>query len=537
MSRTRSAVVTAVAAMSMLAGALPAPAWSVPVAGSPPSRARSAPQPPVPDLSETTLPDLTSVSPLDEGQAAPPPQPVESTPEQGDSRLGAAAVTLAPLTFSFKANAYGIYNLPRDRFPYVRATPTALVDSGVHDAAGVRMRRIGNRLYDHPVGQAGYGIDNVESFVLNGDQRYLNRAKAQAGRLIARAKKVGTAWYLPYPFDFHLHGRANERMAAPWYSAMAQGQAMTLFVRLYEITNNVTYRNAADGVFASFLRPRGAATPWVVWVDKYKRLWLEEYPGASPDRTLNGHLFATFGMWDYWRLTQDARAKTLYQGALTTAADYFTAYRNANWLSQYCLSHPTVLSYVYHPIHLRQFFRIFAISRGLAFLRLAETLSADYPPPTVKGQVVFAAGTHQGVKFTGAGKVAARKTLRLTRSSFASADRRERVHGQPGLWYRITAGALAGHYVREKYAVSAMRGRSLTYRHYPARRVTMAANKQFTGYEFDNLGKVLSRVSVVTTEATPFGTIASAVWNGREYLLAETGPLAGRWIQRGTLIV
>jgi len=537
MPRTRSAVVTAVAAMSMLAGALPAPAWSVPVAGSTPSRARSAPQPPIPDLPETSLPDLTSVSPLDEGEAVPPLQPVESTPEQGDSRLGASAVTLAPLTFSFKANAYGIYTAPRDRYPYARAAPTALVDSGVHDAAGVRMRRIGNRLYDHPVGQAGYGIDNLESFVLNGDQRYLNRAKAQAGRLIARAKKVGTAWYIPYPFDFYLHGRANARMAAPWYSAMAQGQAITLFVRLYEVTNDVAYRNAADGVFGSFLRPSGAANPWVVRVDKYKRLWLEEYPGTSPDRTLNGHLFATFGMWDYWRLTQDERAKTLYQGALTTAADYFTAYRNAKWLSQYCLTHPTALSDVYHPIHIRQFFKVFTMSRGLAFLRLAETLSADYPPPAVKGSVIFAVGKHEGVKFTSAGKVTARRTLRLTRSSFAPADRRERIHGQPGYWYRITAGALAGHYVQEKYAISALRGRSLTYPHYPARRVTMAANRTFTGFEFDDLGKVVTQVSVVTTEVTSFGTIASAVWNGREYLLAETGPLAGRWIQRGTLIV
>jgi hypothetical protein len=65
----------------------------------------------------------------------------------------------------------------------------------------------------------------------------------------------------------------------------------------------------------------------------------------------------------------------------------------------------------------------------------------------------------------------------------------------------------------------------------------MAANRTFTGFEFDNLGKVVTQVSVVTTEVTSFGTIASAVWNGREYLLAETGPLAGRWIQRGTLIV
>ena len=329
-----------------------------------------------------------------------------SAPEQGAARLGASAVALAPLTFTFRVSPYAIYTAPRDQYPYRRLHPTPLVDSGVHDASGVRMHRIGTRLYDHPVGQAGYGIDNLESYVLNGDVRFLNRAKAQAARLMLRARKVGSAWYLPYPFDFYLHGRQAERMAAPWYSAMAQGQAITLFVRLFEVTNDQTYRAAADGVFASFLRPKAGFSPWVVWVDSYRHLWLEEYPKQAADRTLNGHLFATFGMWDYWRLTQDERAKTLYQGALTTVANYFTTFRTAKWISQYCLSHPTVLNDTYHLIHISELLRAFTMTRGLAFLRLAETLMSDYPPPSVTGSVRFAAGTHQGVKFNSNGTVA-----------------------------------------------------------------------------------------------------------------------------------
>ena len=535
MPLSRSAVAAIVASVSVLAAVPLARAWADPAAES--TAVRQATQSAALDVPEPTLPDLTDASPLDGGKASAPRRPVKLEPERDAARLGAAEITIQALTFTFKANGYGIYTAPREQYPYARKQPIALADSGVHDAAGVRMYKIGDKLYNHPVAQASYGIENLESFILTKDQRYLDRAKTQAGRLIERAVKVGTAWYLPYPFDFNLHGDPNDRRNAPWYSAMAQGQAVTLFVRLYELTSDQTYKNAADGVFGSFLRPKGTSTPWVVWVDSLNHLWLEEYPGVSADRTLNGHIFATFGMWDYWRLTADERAKTLYRGALTTVWDYFPRYRNEKWISHYCLTHPSRLSDKYHLIHIAQLIRVLALTRGVAFLKLAETLSGDYPPPTVSGSVRFAAGTHTGVKFNSNGTVASRKTVTLSAASAAPADRRMRIYGQPGYWYRITAGTFAGYYVQERYAVVALQGRSVTYQFYPARKATMTAGKAYTGYEFAGNGAVLSSQSVAPTADTSFGAVASAWWNAREYLLAGSGPLAGRWIHRAALVV
>jgi hypothetical protein len=528
MSRSRSVILAAVAA-AMLVGTPPTGASAArPTAQQP----TLAPQPDGP-AALSPLPDLTSASPLDGGEAVAPRNPVPAQP--GGSRLGASAVAPPPLTFSFKTTAYGIYVPPRDKYPYHRTKPVPLVDGGTRDAAGVRMYKIGAKLYDHPVAQAQYGIDNVESFVINDDERYLKRAKAQADRLMAKARKVGNAWFLPYPFDFNLHGRTTDRLAAPWYSGMSQGQALTLFVRLFELTKEQKYKNAADGVFASFLRPRTAGAPWVVWVDAQKHLWLEEYPAKRPDRTLNGHLFATFGMWDYWRLTEDDRAKKLYQGALTTAADYFPSWRNANWISRYCLEHPTVLSEKYHLIHISEFLSMFALSRNITFLRHAETLSRDYPPPTVKGPVHLTAGSYVGVKFTAAGKVSARKTVQILRTSSAPTDRRVRIKGQPGLWYRITAGSLSGFYVQERPGRAYLRGQYVTYEYVPARRVVLAAGKSYTGFAFNADGTVIDKVTTKPTEATSISAVAAAVWNGTEYLLAGTGPLAERWIPRAAL--
>ena len=64
-------------------------------------------------------------------------------------------------------------------------SPTPRVDSGTHDSAGVRMALRDGRLYNHPVGQAQYGLLNVSTYLLSHDAFYLNRAVAQANRLVA----------------------------------------------------------------------------------------------------------------------------------------------------------------------------------------------------------------------------------------------------------------------------------------------------------------------------------------------------------------
>jgi hypothetical protein len=96
-------VLVVVAAASALVG-MPAAGRAEPTAVPPASledRLRA-------QFPESSLPELTSVSPLDEGVALPPRRPVSQQPEQGTDRLGSAPVFLPPLTFTFKADPYEI---------------------------------------------------------------------------------------------------------------------------------------------------------------------------------------------------------------------------------------------------------------------------------------------------------------------------------------------------------------------------------------------------------------------------------------------
>lgn len=444
----------------------------------------------------------------------------------------AASVASTPLTFDFKTLGFQAHDLPRESHPYARSDPIARIDAEPHDRNGVRIVVVAGRRYDHPVAQATFGLNNLESYRVSGDNLYLDRAAAQARRLMDRAKRHGGAWYLPYPFRFDLHGLAGESMVPPWFSAMAQGQALSLFVRLYEVTGEPQYRTAADAVFASFLRPRATSRPWTVWIDTSGYLWLEEYAGPRPDRTYNGQIFAAWGLWDYWRLTDDPRAGRLWDGALTTIAAYAPTIRNPRWISSYCLSHQWSTVWTYHEIHIQQLATLYTLSHDARFAQYAETFVQDYPPPVVHGVVRFAVGVHTGYVFAADGRVVRRATVTLIRPSSAPADQRIRVRGQPGLWYRMTAGALAGYYVQEQPAASrvVLHGRYLGFTWSPARVGHLPAGRAVTGYTFDSSGSVTGSRRVHPAEATTFSVSQTAQWNAERYALAATGPLTGYWI-------
>jgi len=435
-----------------------------------------------------------------------------------------------PLGFTVKAFGYALEQVARDAYPYARGTPVARTDAGVHDAAGVRMARVNGTLYDHPVAQASYGLENLESYRLTNDGFYLTRAQAQADRLVSRAVRVGGALYLPYPFSFDLHGLTTQRVFAPWYSAMAQGQALSLFVRLAEVTGQAKYRTAADGVFASYLRPRGSATPWTVWVDANGYLWLEEYAGAHPDRTYNGLMFGAFGLWDYHRLTGDDRARLLWDAAVTTVVAYAPTIRNAGWLSSYCLSHEWSVVETYHLIHISQLASLYAMTHHPALARYAEVFLTDYPPPAVSGLVRFAAGTYVGYRFDATGKIVARTTVRLARTSSAPADQRIRIKGRAGMWYHVTAGSLRGYDVQERVGSVVLRGSYQALTWAPARTGRLAAGAPVTGYAFAADGSVTGSRRITPATATSFGVSRTAEWNAVRHGLAADGPLAGLWV-------
>lgn len=192
----------------------------------------------------------------------------------------------------------------------------------------------------HPVSMAMYGLYVYESYRITADPEHLRRAEANARALLDGATELGGALWFGYPFDHELHGDSSMTLEAPWYSGMAQGQVLSLLARLYDETGEESWRQAADGVLASYEVNSPREAPWFAHaIDG--RLWLEEYPdtrGQVPDtQVINGHIYAAWGLYDYYTLVEaDDGVRELFDAAVTTIRESFGSYRVPGGISYYC---------------------------------------------------------------------------------------------------------------------------------------------------------------------------------------------------------
>ena len=251
------------------------------------------------------------------------------------------------------------------------------------DSTGLRILNMGpgGSRVDHPVAYAQYGISALLEYQSSGQQVWLDRALRHAERLVQIHTDRGDAWHFPYLFDWTYTGKT---LRAPWWSAMGQGEALSLFVRLYEETGDEKWRSAADHTWLSLTQDRSAAEPWATMTDN-GLLVFEEYAGNLPPlKVLNGHLFALFGVYDYWRLTGDPAAAAHLDAAATTVLDVMPKIRVPGGVSYYCWQdacrqkvwqNPT-----YHVIHSWQLDTVGRLTGDERFSQWARLLRSDWAP-------------------------------------------------------------------------------------------------------------------------------------------------------------
>jgi hypothetical protein len=449
-----------------------------------------------------------------------------------------AAPELAAAVSGYKRFGIEPLTLPRTIWPYARSTAVARVDTGVKDSSGIRMAVVDGRLVNHPVAQALYGLENFESFVITKDTFFLTRARAHADRLIATRQAAGSAWFYPYRWDFAPHSQSQNNLAAPWYSAMAQGLALSLFTRLYEQTGASGYRTAANATWLSFGVVRSTSRPWVSYIDVSGYLWLEEYadyaPRLSSDRTVNGHLFALFGLWDYWRLTRSASVAALFDGAATTVRAYNASIRTVNWVSRYCLNHVVYVA-EYHYIVGSQLQTLFGMTGNVAFARLMDDFRADYPKPSLSRAIQFKPGTYRLYRFDARGQVVAARTLTFAQASQASGNLRQRIKGR-GIYYHISAGGLRDWWVAESPGHAVMLGTYLHIGYLYGRTVRLPAGTH-RAYAFDSAGRQTNATTYSSTTPTAWQAARSGYFAGVLYYRISFGALAGYWLPAASITV
>jgi hypothetical protein len=310
-----------------------------------------------------------------------PARPTTPTPVS----LPLPAPLFPPLGFRFHTTGYTLRPWPQQLDPYRVLPPEN--ENFTRDAQGVPVLVVYGRTYDHPVVQAQDGLNALDRYRAGGGTAALATALADAQRLVATHINWAGAWWLPYRMDFVMYHNPALTQRAPWFSAMAQGEALNLFTQLWLVTVDEDWRTAADATFASFLHPApaGAAqVPWVVNVDAAGYLWPQEFAGPHADDTINGANFATFGLVRYALATGDPRARLLADGAMTTMLHYIPAVERPGQVSGYSVWHLVQLI-TYHVIVTHQLELLFIITGDKRFAAWAARFAEDYPGPHARG--------------------------------------------------------------------------------------------------------------------------------------------------------
>ena len=442
-------------------------------------------------------------------------------------------VALVPAAgaLSFKSYPYDLRDLSPGARPYAVFKVLPRVDPGVHDKNGVRMRPAHGVLYDFPRGQATYGLLNLSSYVATDDTFYLDRALAQAQRLRDIHVAAGEAWYFPNRPSKHRHGKPGEVIAAPYYSALAQGRVLMFFSRLAEITGLEEWRDAADHAFASFLRPGPRSGPYVVNVDSRGCLWLQEWPwpGMRPDDTFNGHNSAAFGVYEYWHLTRDPEALHVFRGAATTAQLYAGTFRETGWISLYCLAHRDVSPY-YHNYHVGQLLELYRMTGAVAFARYADRFSTDYPRPGLATSMTVEPGRYAALRFDGAGNVVERRTVTVQRTVATNVTRRQRLVRGGDIYLRVAAAPWAGWWLAERPGKVYADGAAVVRGYDPVRSVTLLAGRTYRAVLLDKRGKVEVSVALRPEAPLSLSVNAGATVFGRAAVRLVEGDQAKYWL-------
>ena len=182
---------------------------------------------------------------------------------------------------------------------------------------------------------AQYGLGLVDLFLLKNEKKYLDGAEIICDFLLKKQDKNG-GWGVDL--------LAPER---EYYSAMAQGEAISLMLRAGKYAGTDRY---LDAVKAAYMLLVKEVSEGGCAIRTDKRLELYEY--TDYPLVLNGSVFALWGIYDYVLCFDDEAARSVLNLAAKTIADDLPKYDAGFWSKYTCTD--MLASPFYHKLHIAQ---------------------------------------------------------------------------------------------------------------------------------------------------------------------------------------
>ncbi len=215
------------------------------------------------------------------------------------TRLG----IFAPLEADLRTGRNTIENAPGVVFDPQTQLPKVLYDG---------------REYWNPVTVSQYGLQEYNLFVTNGSAKRWAGARRAADWLV-RQQAADGAWDYRMPFSFP---RDYVPFAVPWIAAQAQGNAISLLVRVWRRSGDARYEAPTRRALLPLRRPVGSRGVRRI---VQGREFYEGFPTVLPSLCLEDFQLALLGLYD--AAAYSPRATRLFGrglGALSWALPHYT---------------------------------------------------------------------------------------------------------------------------------------------------------------------------------------------------------------------
>lgn len=163
-----------------------------------------------------------------------------------------------------------------------------------------------------PTSIAQYALSQWNHYLATNDERHRQIFLAQALWLVEHEARIGNdagGWPISHPHP-------DVRGESPWLSALAQGNALSVLVRAYQLTQEEVFLEVARRAVRTFhldILDGGVSAPL-----GEVGIYFEEVAVYPATHILSGFIFALFGLYDYVALTGDVQTERLIFRSLAT---------------------------------------------------------------------------------------------------------------------------------------------------------------------------------------------------------------------------
>jgi heparosan-N-sulfate-glucuronate 5-epimerase len=172
------------------------------------------------------------------------------------------------------------------------------------------------------------------------------------------------------------------------YSAMTQGQAMSVMSRAFKLTRRPEFERAGASALELLRRPIQEEG---VCCYEGQNVFLEEFPSARRDTVLNGWIFALFGVHDYLLVFPDHKGREFYASTCDCLTRSLGTYDAGYW-SYYSSGTKRLASPFYHKLHLSQLQALRQVTEAPAVGSILDAWTRCEKSPVCKSRAVVVKG-------------------------------------------------------------------------------------------------------------------------------------------------